>query len=238
MRQRSRTQISESLDQALRGYALVALASAAAAASFSRALQAEVVYTAANAPIPYPQYRQGPAILPIDLNNDGIADFYLANFNDQSCGSGFCITYGSFYAQAPRGVDNSVVAVSSSQSQAAALPLGAPLAPDGAFIKYGMMMKNVCLNGGSSDPAGQWLNAQSRYLGFKFLINGETHYGWARLTTKNSHCGTATGTLTGYAYETVANQQIITGGPMAWGGTPPANRGLGRLARGAIGTKR
>ena len=59
---------------------------------------------------------------------------------------------------------------------------------------------------------GQWGNATNRYLGLKFAINGQTHYGWARLTTScvySQHQCNAL--LTGYAYETVANKGIITG---------------------------
>jgi hypothetical protein len=68
--------------------------------------------------------------------------------------------------------------------------------------------------GGSGTCAGLWNNVKDRYLGFKFTIEGTTHFGWARL---NVTCTTmygnhkVTGVLTGYAYETIPNKPIIAG---------------------------
>ena len=53
---------------------------------------------------------------------------------------------------------------------------------------------------------GPWAKASNKYLGLKFLIDGEVHYGWARLTVMKRYT-----TVTGYAYETVANQPIRAG---------------------------
>lgn len=53
---------------------------------------------------------------------------------------------------------------------------------------------------------GPWRNVQNRYLGLKFYLKGEAHYGWARLSTEG-----CSATLTGYAYETVAGKAIKTG---------------------------
>jgi hypothetical protein len=55
---------------------------------------------------------------------------------------------------------------------------------------------------------GPWSGVTGRYLGLKFLIDGEFHYGWARLTVgkKVNHV-----VLTGYAYETVANKHLKAG---------------------------
>jgi hypothetical protein len=58
--------------------------------------------------------------------------------------------------------------------------------------------------------AGLWLNAQHRYLGLKFMIQGQVHFGWARLNVSVTH-DFFTATLTGYAYETIPNKPIITG---------------------------
>ena len=99
--------------------------------------------------------------------------------------------------------------------------------------------------------AHDWANVSNRYLGFKFQINGETHYGWARLTV-NFHGGplkvrTWEAHLTGYAYETVAGQAIAAGETSSSSeATPEASRrsspvdrdqvgALGALALGADG---
>jgi hypothetical protein len=58
---------------------------------------------------------------------------------------------------------------------------------------------------------GSWVNVNNRYLGIKFEINGETHYGWARLSVQVQLPLTVTATLTGYAYETVPNKSIVAG---------------------------
>jgi hypothetical protein len=57
---------------------------------------------------------------------------------------------------------------------------------------------------------GPWANVKDRYLGLEFKIKGKIHYGWARLSVTVSKT-TITATLTGYAYETIANKPIIAG---------------------------
>jgi hypothetical protein len=62
--------------------------------------------------------------------------------------------------------------------------------------------------------AGKGKGARDRYLGLKFVINGEVHYGWARLSVTLGHqrqFDDVSGTLTGYAYETVPEKPIIAG---------------------------
>lgn len=50
-----------------------------------------------------------------------------------------------------------------------------------------------------------WLN-QTGYVGFKFLLNGATHYGWAKISVTASAI-----TLYGYAYQSTANTSIAAG---------------------------
>ena len=86
---------------------------------------------------------------------------------------------------------------------------------------------------------GQWANAgkgvRDRYLGLKFQINGETHFGWARLNVSVQSHGPAnvTATLTGYAYETVANKPIIAGKTKGADVITVQPATLGHLAAGA-----
>lgn len=63
---------------------------------------------------------------------------------------------------------------------------------------------------GSLVTWGPWAYVKNRYLGLKFQTKGQTHFGWARLSTKIGFGG-ATGILTGYAYETIPNKAIIAG---------------------------
>lgn len=92
---------------------------------------------------------------------------------------------------------------------------------------------------GSRSVGGKWVSVSNRYLGLQFKIQGETHYGWARLsvTVKGK---TVTAVLTGYAYETVAGRRLRAGQEVEadiaglWQG--PTDSGLlGMFALGAPG---
>ena len=53
---------------------------------------------------------------------------------------------------------------------------------------------------------------KDRYVGVRFLIGGQTHYGWIRLTVTTSTEEAARELrITGYAYETLANKPILAG---------------------------
>jgi hypothetical protein len=115
--------------------------------------------------------------------------------------------------------------------------------PKGRFLgKAGLMAQTSA----SGEPpsifscTGPWANVASRYLGLKFVIKGETHFGWARLNVSCSNYQ-VTATLTGYAYESIANRPIPTGkergtdepdDPIPAGDSSTT---LGRLAQGAKG---
>jgi hypothetical protein len=90
-----------------------------------------------------------------------------------------------------------------------------------------------------SSTYGQWLYTRDRYLGLKFLISGQVHYGWARLSVTVTQPTLRErgfyAILTGYAYETVPNKTIITGktkGPDVITLEPAT---LGHFAQGASG---
>ena len=79
----------------------------------------------------------------------------------------------------------------------------------------------------------------------KFLIHGTTHFGWVRVTVKNSKVkgGTLSATITEYGYETIANKKVLAGLPsnnaQVSEGTTQTERAngpsLGRLALGSEG---
>jgi hypothetical protein len=82
---------------------------------------------------------------------------------------------------------------------------------------------------------GAWANGgngvRNRYIGIRFTIKNQIHYGWARISVSKWPFAT---TLTGYAYETIPNKPIIAGktkGPDVV--VAPAT--LGDLAAGASG---
>jgi hypothetical protein len=61
------------------------------------------------------------------------------------------------------------------------------------------------------DRSGPWLDVKDKYLGLKFIVNGQIHYGWARLTTQQVTYCKVRALLSGYAYESDANTPIVTG---------------------------
>ena len=79
---------------------------------------------------------------------------------------------------------------------------------------------------------GQWTNVTGRYLALRFKLHGKTHYGWARLNVVDRGF-TLTGTLTGYAYETIANKAIVAGDTKGRDKDEVQPVSLGHLARGA-----
>jgi hypothetical protein len=88
---------------------------------------------------------------------------------------------------------------------------------------------------------GNWVDASteivSAYLGLRFLIHGQTHYGWARMELTalkpNRNSAEILGKLTGYAYETIPNKSIIAGRTKGPDVITLRSGSLGHLARGA-----
>jgi hypothetical protein len=72
----------------------------------------------------------------------------------------------------------------------------------------GRRRKDGC-EGNFKASYGQPLTA---YLGVRFSISGEIHYGWVQLSTACGFGnGQVSGRILGYAYNTVANQPIGAG---------------------------
>jgi hypothetical protein len=165
----------------------------------------EVVYTPTNQSVNEQQRK-----LQIDFNHDGIPDASLSVQGYCNSGSGFRECFGSIFALGLQG--NQAM---TSGGFAAAAKAGKIIGHQDQFQDFPEMARGRsefdAFNHTSSHTfKGPWVNVQHRYLGFKFTIDGETHYGWARLTTQGFP-SYPSAQLTGYAYETVANQPIVAG---------------------------
>jgi len=104
--------------------------------------------------------------------------------------------------------------------------------PTGAHGSLALMAQRET---GGRGYTGFWLpGTKNRYLGLTFHLNGEIHYGWARMSVRGPHHRPEiVAVLTGYAYETIPNKPIIAGktrGPDVITLQPAT---LGHLARGA-----
>jgi hypothetical protein len=228
--------IPDSLNRQLNTYALAASAAGVSVLALARASEAKVVYTETH------QVTHTGFPLYIDLNHDGIKDFLLRT----------TFYVGSSYlkvgldASGYRNFNNAVAGKHVSRSgyffsAASALPSGARIGPNRKFPVNFPFMAEEHFNGVGSQysDAGPWAGkgkgVRNRYLGLKFVVNGKVHYGWARLSVTLGHhrqFDDVSGTLTGYAYETVPNKAIIAGqtkGPDVITVQPGT---LGSLARG------
>jgi hypothetical protein len=247
--------ISDSLNRQLNTYAQVAAAAGVSVLALAGASEAEVVYTETH------QVTHSSFPLYIDLNHDGIKDFILrATYYAGS--SGFNIGLDA------SGIAENRVAGRHLRSSggyffsaASALPAGAEIGPKGNFSVRLPFMAEEHFNriGTQYSDLGPWAGngkgVRNRYLGLKFVVHGEVHYGWARLSVTLGHerqLDDVVGTLTGFAYETVPEKPIIAGritGPDVITVQPetgeipqraplaapvPAPAGLGLLAKGAL----
>jgi hypothetical protein len=207
--------ISDSLNRQLNTYAQVASAAGVSVLALAGASEAKVVYTATS------QVTHTGFPLYMDLNHDGVKDFELrTTFYVGS--SGVQVGLDAF---GYRNTNNVVAGRRFSRSgyflsAASALPAGARIGPKGNFsVRFPFMAEELFSRFGSqySDLgpwAGKGKGVTDRYLGLKFVVGGEVHYGWARLSVTLAHhrqSDDVSATLTGYAYETVPNKPIIAG---------------------------
>lgn len=230
------TALPRSTHQRLNSYALAASAAGVGVLALAAASQAKVVYTETH------QVTRARVPLYIDLNHDGIKDFALRT------------TYyaGSSYFQVGLGASgyhdfNNAVAGKRMHrssyffSAASAFHAGTRIGPNLKFPVHHPFMAEELFNGAHSQYSdrGPWLGkgsgVRNRYLGLKFVVNGKVHYGWARVSVSVGHhrlYDDVSGTLTGYAYETIPDKAIITGKTKGQDVIVLQPDSLGGLARG------
>jgi len=225
---RTASPINSTLEKKLSAYIAVAGAAGVGMLAVTQPAEAKVVFTATNVAV--------TQSTPIDLNNDGIADFTF-QFWAPGWHSVYLDVEPQVTGNAVRGIGN---------SSAACGFFGVPVGPGQKFLAnsysgHGVRMAAFFSNGTSARSFGPWANVTNRYLGFKFLINGQVHFGWARVSVSKYVRNVE---LTGYAYETTPNKNILEGhtsGPEKASMIAPADlltpapqpASLGMLARGA-----
>jgi hypothetical protein len=205
--------LSQQLSKRLLAYATVASASAAA---FASQAHAEVVYT--------PTHKYIDQDYCVDLNHDGINDFHIHSYYL----SGY-----AFLQVLPLIPINKIAAVHKgclSGYGAAPLPKGDLIGPGMTFAANATCMAEKAL---SSQSIGPWLGAQERYLGFEFFIDGQKHYGWARMSVDFPFAFDTTGRILGYAYETIPGKPIIAGDE---GNSASVTKNSGTLGSLALGS--
>jgi hypothetical protein len=208
-------------------YALAASAAGVGWLALTPLAEAEVVYTPASVFIPY----NGVHTYDLDLDGDGITDFTITEFRFSDTDLGFA----SINVDPASG--NGVIGSYKYTTEAVALTRGAIIGSSRKFAPKQARMVEYGVSGGGIYTGGDWRKSNPRFLGLSFRINGETHYGWARLIVKLGQDKLKmTAYLSGYAYETVANQSIRAGstsGPETESYAAEPSGSLGALAAGA-----
>ncbi|MGH9496691.1 MAG: hypothetical protein ACRD3B_16960 [Candidatus Sulfotelmatobacter sp.] len=191
-------QLNPGLNKAIAAYATAASAVGVALLAATPPAEAKIVYTKTRQ-----TFTGVTQPHPIDLNHDGVADF--------------SVSYCSCRPHAPTAwtltgpAGNSVRFGPAFPGSAGALPGGAPIGPKQAFIPVSSNNVFLALRGyyvGYYYSGGSWLGGKNAYLGLKFMIHGEVHFGWARLTVPKNLKSVI---LTGYAYETTPNKPLKAG---------------------------
>jgi hypothetical protein len=209
-RPRNSAHLSDSVQQQLNKYALAAGAAGVGVLALAQSAEAKIVYTPTHTSI-------GPnQTIPLDLNHDGVADFGLTDKYQRSNPYGFDHT--GILSVAPAAQANKIAGYTRfGHHYASALLFGVSIGPHAQFTPGAKIMATTFIDTGrarefSAYCNGPWAKATDRYLGLEFVIGGEPHFGWARLSVRCDYARTRVfAQLTGYAYETVANQPITSG---------------------------
>ena len=239
--QRSKSRTAGDTTKRLRAYALAAVAAGVGLEAVPAG--AEIVYTPTNISITR-------GLLFIDLNADSVNDFVIED-------KGFSAPLSRF----PLLGGIQLIVGGATSAGVIAQNGGAAVLPPGFIIGSSRTFQDVHqprlpMAGARNVYAGSytinvyyygnWSSEVDRYLGLKFQINGQVHYGWARFSTKSysvirhsivPECclGRVKATLTGYAYETNPGQSIAAGDTGGAGNGSNAAQGEGTLGTLALG---
>lgn len=168
----------------------------------------------------------------LDLDRDGHNDFFLSIYN-------FCsICRDRRLTAVGVGRPDGVLGTIGSSYSPLALRTGDRIGPGEFFYQHEGPAANVAATFGTV-ISGPFPNVGVRYLGLRFTIDGEYHFGWAAINVKavaKDHRAGIKVTLLGFAYETVAGQSILAGQVQANSAARAHRHGtLGMLALGSPG---
>jgi hypothetical protein len=229
------TDLSSSIHRQLNMYALVANAAGVGVLAVGQSAEAKIIYT------PTHHVIRERTSYHLDLNQDKQIDFTIVNSiicNSSACSYTLALNPATGDAAIGHHSGSALFPVAS------ALKPGTRIGPDANFPKGLEDMAvgiDACTQGWCT-LWGPWVNAQRHYLGLRFKIKGQTHYGWARLSVRITTYHFAV-VLTGYAYESVPGKPIVAGmtkgpgyaEPAASKTNAPKPATLGMLALGSPG---
>ena len=138
----------------------------------------------------------------LDLNNDGTIDFFISSFISSD--------YEWLVIEAPDlNSSNGCISIEPWYDVALPLSIGTEITnpnnqgfySNGAYIATG-----YCFLAQESCDY-DWKDKNDKYLGLRFLVNGQTHYGWARLDVTSA----SNWVIKDYAYNATPNLPILAG---------------------------
>jgi hypothetical protein len=221
---RAETELRRPLSKGVAAYGLAAAGAGLGILAGTQQAEAKIVYMPANI------FFENRAV--IDIDN---VDFVINQIKESNFGYTFLLEV--------RG--GGVLATSRFPGWAGRLAAGAKIGASGHFYRNPLMAKGATYNccpthTGPWDPYGP-PGPSSGFLGVKFIIDGQNHYGWAQVSIIGDPQGYPyptgfRGVVKGYAYNTVPNQLILAGQTSdadSIGELPPPTATLGLLALGA-----
>ena len=219
---------SQGTDNRLKLYALAAAAASVSMLALAEPAEGKVIITNTNIPLP------GNGTFNLDLNGDGVTDVVFSDHYYHGKAS-----YSRFFVNG--GVGGGIQGTAK-HFYASALMRSAKIGPSAKFSGTILEQQSCGTNQNSCHLIGKWgANHPNRFLGVKFLIHGNTHYGWVRVTVTAHLTQPLTATITEYGYETIANKRVLAGVPSnnadeeVGSSNTSGATSLGMLAAGADG---
>lgn len=174
-----------------------------------------------------PEQEAKAQIIYTDVNPDvSVVDsgVYLVDFNlDNSWDVGFAASVSSSVGLVLGGINSSFSSVNGLMFQVETLMVGGStttfqavqgldagdvIGPTGNFGTSSMFLAVVGSYYGQTFGAGQFLNTVDKFVGCRFLIGADVHYGWVRLSCDASG---SQFTVKDYAYNLTVNEPIEAG---------------------------
>ncbi|GLB48596.1 T9SS type A sorting domain-containing protein [Neptunitalea lumnitzerae] len=199
----TKTTFKNTLSSKLARYgALTAVIGGAAEAS------GQIVYTDIN-----PDEGGADVVYFLDMNNDGAPDYGFINYMSSSSIYGYTFSFDLLY-----GIQASSNMIIGSSMSTGSNTIGYPFVLNAGDVissgntnwkdnYYQLMNFNSCGSFSGMGGNANWCNETDKYIGVKFLIGTNYHYGWARFDVSNAH----TWLIKDYAYNSTPGASIEAG---------------------------
>ena len=166
----------------------------------------------------------------LDVNGDSVTD-YTINWNLPVAGVSSDVTFSS--PGISGGAVNNAVVIDG--SFAAALDSGMSITGASTFGGGTQTLGTDNYESKSPVTTGPFPNQHDKYLGLRFDIAGQWHYGWALLDVVATGGTGQTVTIKGWAYDDEAGASIVAGNTSSPISSVPEPASLLQLAMGAVG---